>query len=738
MKKIFINNKGQIIVKEIKTPIIETKGSIVKTSFALISSGTELSVIESKRFHNLPFFKKVIKSKDFRNLIYNEIKKRGILGAIKYGKLYLFKKDHGRNFIKPSSNLTPIGYSCSGLIQKTNLEYYRVNDKVSCAGSNHAEFIYSPKNLTCKIPDNVTLEEAAFATLGAIALHGVHRADIKPGEFVGVIGTGLIGLIVVQLIKASGGIVFAFDLINKRLNLAKVLGADFIINPKYLVSERKVLEITKEKGLDSIIICATSKSPRILEDAIDLIRERGKIVMLGGFPIEIDRRKLYFKEADLLISRSYGPGRYDMYYEYEGFDYPEELVPWTEKRNMEFFLTLISEKKINVKPLISDIIPVDKANIAYEKLENDPLNNIAILLKFNPEEEHLKVKKIPSRAEIKKKKLKVGLIGCGSFAQSTHLPLLLSNPNCKIIGICTEHKKTAELCLAKFHPDYITTKYKKILKDPEIDIVFIYTRHNTHGKFAIEALKAGKNVYCEKPMALTMSQCKEVYDTVKKTGKFYSIGFNRRYSPFIQIVKELLKNRDNPIIMNYRIANTFISGSHWIFDPNIGGGPIIGEFCHFTDLILYLIDSTPIEVYAKGGNLSHKNIDVYDSCTVLIEFKNGSIANLIYTDLNGPNMPKERIEIFSGESTIFIDDFKTMNTSGFDVGNLKLPAQDKGHNNQIKSVINAVINGNEVIANEKDAIKAMKLCFLTIESIKNDESILLSDEIQVNLNEKPK
>ncbi len=729
MKKLFINNKSQIIVKEMKDPIIETKGSIVKTSFALISSGTELSDIKMRRFHNLPFIKKVIKSKDFRNIIYNEIKERGILGTIKFGKLYLFKKDDGKNFIKPTSNLTPIGYSCSGLVQKTNLKDYQINDRVSCGGSNHAEIIYSPKNLTCKVPNNVTLEEAAFATLGAIALHGIHRADIKPGEFVGVIGTGLIGLVIVQLIKASGGRIVAFDLINKRLNLAKELGADFIINPKYLNSDRKVSELTNMKGLDSIIICATSKSSKILEDAVDLIRDRGKIVMLGGFPIEVNRGKLYYKEADLLISRSYGPGRYDMYYEYEGFDYPEEFVPWTEKRNMEFFLTLISEKKINVKILISDIIPVDKANIAYEKLENDPFNNIAILLKFTHEEEHLKIKRITSITEIKRKKLMIGLIGCGSFAQSTHLPLLLSNPNCKIKGICTEHKKTAELCLAKFHPDYITTNHKKILKDPEIDIVFIYTRHNTHGKFAIEALKAGKNVYCEKPMALTMNQCKEVYNTVKKTGKFYSIGFNRRYSPFIQIAKELLKKRDNPIIMNYRIANTFISGSHWVYDPNIGGGPIIGEFCHFTDLILYLIDSTPIEIYAKGGNLSHKNIEVYDSCTVLIEFKNGSIANLIYTDLGGPDIPKERIEIFSGESTIFIDDFKTMHTSGFDVGNKKLQVQDKGHKNELENVIKANLNEEESLIRVDDALIAMYLCFKTIDSIKNDLPIKITNDL---------
>ncbi len=717
MKKLFINNNGQVILKEVRSPIIETKGSIIKTSYALISSGTELSAIKMKRISNLPIIKKALKSREFRKLIIKEIKKRGIIGTIKFGKSYLFKKSNDKNFTQPVSNLTPIGYSCSGLILDTNLDEYEINNKVACGGSSHAEIIYSPKNLTCKVPDNVSLEEAAFSTLGAIALHGVHRADIKQGENVGVIGTGLIGLITIQLVKVSGGKVFAFDLINKRLNLARELGADVIINPRYHDTENRVSALTYGKGLDSIIICATSNSPKVLDDAVDLIRERGKIVILGAFPIEVNRAKLYYKEADLLISRSYGPGRYDTYYEYEGFDYPKENVPWTEKRNMELILTLLSEKKIDIRPLISAIITADKANEAYEQLEKDPINNIAILLKFSDEERYFDLEPKTMQQDIKKEKLKIGLIGCGSFAQSTHLPLLLSNPNCKIRAICTEHKKTAEFCKEKFYPDYVTTNYKKILNDPEIDLVFIYTRHSLHDKFAIEALKRGKNVYCEKPMALTMNQCINVYETVKETGKFYTIGFNRRYSPHIQLAKELLNTRNNPIIINYRIASTYIPGNHWIFDPKIGGGPLIGELCHFTDLILYLIDSIPIRLVAEGGSLSHKKIDTFDNCIAIIKFQNGSIANIIYSDLNGPKMAKERIEIFSGESAIIIDDFKKMETSGFDVGNLLLPEQDKGHRNEIFHVIKSNLERNEPSINVDDGIKAMDLCFKIVKSI---------------------
>lgn len=722
MKKLFVGNKGQVVLKEVKDPYLETIGSIVKTKYALISSGTELFAIRMKKFESLPLIMKFFTSKEFRKIVFNIIKihnLKGILNLIKFYK----EKTPSKNFSSPSINLLSIGYSSSGTVQKTSVKNHNYNDRVACSGSNHAEVIFSPKNLTCKVPDNVSLEEAAFVTLGSIALHSIHRADIKPGDNVGIIGTGLIGLLVVQLAKLSGAKVFGFDLINRRLNLAKKFGADLIINPHYYNAIRKVNEITKGHGLDSIIICATSKSPKPLEDAVDLVRDKGKIVMVGAFPITIDRSKLYYKEIDLLISRSYGPGRYDPYYEYEGFDYPKEYVPFTEQRNMELFLKLISEKKVDVKSLISDIIPADEANKAYEKLDKDPINNIAIILKFTKDKEQIEIIQKEEKYKKEGKRLKIGLIGCGSFAQEVHLPYLVSNTNCHIKGICTQHQKTAIVCKEKYRPDYVTTNYKKIIKDPEIETIFIYTKHNTHEKFTVKALKAGKNVFVEKPMGLTWKECMNAYHLVKETGKFYTIGFNRRYSPHIQLAKKLLKERNNPIIINYRISTTFIPGNHWIYDPDIGGGPFIGELCHFTDLILYLINSNPIELIARGGNLSHKNIDTYDNCVVLIKFQNGSIANLIYSDLNGPKMSKERIEIYSGESAIIIDDFLKMETSGFNMGNLLLPEQDKGHKNEINYIVKANLENKESFVSADDAIKAMDLCFKVIESIRANKNI---------------
>jgi len=721
MKKLFVNGSGKIVLKDIREPFLAIKGSLVATRYALISSGTEILAIKSRRFANLPLIKKIMISKDFRKKIIAEIKRNTFKQIIQITKNF-FPRFTNKNFSAPN-NLTPLGYSCSGIVLKSNLEDYNIKDQVSCAGLNHAEMVFSPKNLTCKVPDNVSLEEAAFTTIGAIALHSIHRADIKPGANVGVIGTGLIGLIAIQLARINGARVFAFDLIDKRLRLAKKLGADFIINSRYYSHEMLIDKYTQGHGLDSIIICASSKSPKPLEDAVDLIRDNGKIVILGSFPININRSKLYYKEPDLLISRSYGPGRYDYSYEFEGIDYPESQVPWTENRNMNLFLKLLSEKKINIRPLISEIIPVSKARVAYEKLEMDPNNNIAILLDFSEEKEKNITFQTQEKLKEENQKLIIGLIGCGSFAQNVHLPILLNHPKCKVKAICTKTKDSANFCKQHYRPEFVTTNYKEILNDPEINTVFIYTRHDSHGKFTIEALESHKNVYTEKPMALTMAECEEVYDFVKKQNKHYMIGFNRRYSPFIKKVKDLLKNRNNPIILNYRIANPFLSGTHWLFDPKIGGGPIVGECCHFTDLILYLINSTPIEVIARGGSLSHKKLDIYDTFASIIKFKNGSIANLIYSDLSTSETPKERIEIFSGESSIIIDDFLKITTSGFDLGTYILPIPDKGHETELNNVIRCNLGQKKSLVGVDDAFNAMKIVFQIIKSIKTNKAI---------------
>jgi len=729
MKKVFVDSNANVIIKDSNKPLLGYKGSLVKLHYGLISSGTELSIIQNIRFFKLPLYKKILKSAEYRQAAVDLIRNSSIKDLIKFLLNFLKKNQIHKNFSPPSKNFIPLGYSGSGVILKTNLKNLSISQKVACAGSNHAEIIFSPKNSTCSIPENVSLEEAAFCSIGAISLNGIHRSKIKPGEYVGIIGTGLIGLIVVQLAKLSGANVIAIDPLIKRLRLAKKYGADLILNPQRTNYKSKLIEYTNGFGLDSAIICASTNSKDLINNTLELIRDKGRIIILGAFPLIINRDLLYSKEADLLIVRSYGPGRYDPSYEVLGNDYPKKIVPHTAKRNMKLFLKLISEGKLDVKSLISEIIPVENAANAYRLLEADPINHLAILLDFTKKEKSkLKTEKQSSPKPLLEK-LRIGLIGCGHFAQNVHLPYIVDNPIYKIEAIATQHKSTADLCRQKYNPTYITTDYKKILKDPKIQAVFIYTQHNSHAKIAIEALNEGKHVFVEKPMGITYNECYEVYNKVDMTNVNYVVGFNRRYSPLIEITKELLESRNNPIIINYRISNPFLEGDHWLFQPDIGGGPIIGEVCHFVDLVLYLINSNPIELTAKGGNLSHKNLKVLDTCSVMIVFENGSIANINYSFLNGLNTSKERIEIFSGDSSIIIDDFKSMKTDGFDISSQILINQDKGYKELLNDLTQNFLNnkGSKKI-NAKTSLKSMELCFQIINSIKTNKSINLKED----------
>jgi len=364
MKKLYINQKGNIVIKEVNPPFLGKKGCIVKVKYALISSGTELSVIKKRKLDQMPLYKRFLKSKDFRKSILSKIR-----GKKSLRELYHLYKDFqvmekNKNFSSPKGNLIPIGYSCAGIVQESNTDLFNKGDRVACVGSSHAELILSPKNLTCKVPPNVELKNAAFVAIGAIALHAMHRADVRSEENIGVIGTGLIGLVLIQLLKTRQVKIFAYDINNNRLELATYLGADFAYNSSIDIYKEDILKNTKGKGLDKIIICASSQTSKPLSDALDLICKNGKIIIVGAFPIEINRTLLYEKEADILISRSYGYGRYDPDYEDKGLDYPQELMPFTINQNMKSFLELLSKKKINLSPLLSNIVYFNNAQLA--------------------------------------------------------------------------------------------------------------------------------------------------------------------------------------------------------------------------------------------------------------------------------------------------------------------------------------------------------------------------------------
>jgi predicted dehydrogenase/threonine dehydrogenase-like Zn-dependent dehydrogenase len=718
MKKLFIKRDGSAILLDSPEPGIEREGIVVRVQFALISAGTELSIIASSK----SMLVRAVKEKRIRDMALKIIKRGDIKDILYYFKKFILRSKGKRNFTSPVPAFKSVGYSCSGIVEESNVQGIMPGDRVACSGSNHAEIIYSAKNMFARIPDEVSLQDAAFGTVGAIALQSIHQARIQPGEFVGVIGTGLIGQIVVQLAIASGARVIAFDLIQGRLELAKIFGAEKAINSAAGAPRAKVNRITDGQGLDTVIVAASSGSPGPLVTAFDIVRDKGRVVLLGAVPVNIPRDQFYAKEVEFLISRSYGAGRYDTAYEEEGIDYPIEQVRWTENRNLQLILDLIAARKLDVNALVTDTFPAEQATNAYSKLQNQPESSLAILLDFTQNPARIRGARVRPTAD-GVEPLKIGLIGCGAFAQAMHLPFLIANPQCRIKAISTRSKASADACKGLYHPDYVTTDYKRILSDKEISTVFIYTRHGDHAKFTIEALKAGKNVYCEKPMGLTIDECLAVRDAVNGTKKNYMIGFNRRMSPLVTTAKELLSTRTNPIILTYRVAAAYVPFDNWVYDPKEGGGRILGEACHFFDLILYLVNSVPVEIIARGGALSNKDVTFIDNVSCLIRFANGSVATLIYSDLNAEKVPKERLEIFSGLSCIMIDDFEEIKVAGFQAGSKRLGYQDKGHENEMSNVIESNLGLAAPFVTVYDALRAMKLCFYTEESVRANSTI---------------
>nr|MDO8116711.1 Gfo/Idh/MocA family oxidoreductase [Candidatus Sigynarchaeota archaeon] len=369
----------------------------------------------------------------------------------------------------------------------------------------------------------------------------------------------------------------------------------------------------------------------------------------------------------------------------------------------------------------SAIVPSEKAAIAYHLLQRDPDHALAVVLDFTHEK--TKVRNHETETGPAKQQVTIGLIGCGAFAQANHLPFLAALDSVRLKAIATRSTASAESCKNKYHPEYTSTDYKHLLSDNDIGLIFIYTRHGDHARQAIESMKAGKNVFCEKPMGITLDECIAVCKVAKDTGRSYMTGFNRRMSPLVLKARELLQNRNNPIIINYRVASPYVPADNWIYDRKEGGGRIIGECCHFYDLILFLMKSDPVEIVARGGQLSNRDVDFIDNFMSILKFKDDSIATLTYSDLSSKDMPKERIEIFTGMSAIIIDDFQAIETGGFGCGSMALPYQDKGHKNEMANVIESTLQLKAPFVNEIDALKAMKLCFYTEQSVRNNSTI---------------
>jgi predicted dehydrogenase/threonine dehydrogenase-like Zn-dependent dehydrogenase len=673
MKQVF-SYGGQITVQEMPAPVCGNNEVLVQNMFSVISSGTESTAISTSAGGGAMSLVKRLKANP-------DLIKKGLEMLRKEGLHKTLQVARG----EAEGTLAALGYSSAGIVIEvgSDVRDISIGDRVTCAGAGyacHAEFVNVPRNLICHIPPGVDFKEAAFTTLGAIAMQGVRRSQAQLGEKVAVIGLGLLGQITCQILKAAGASVIGIDPLPARAALARELGIDIsLVSGENIVTE--VMGHTNGYGADSVIICAATQSSEPAHQAMQMARRKGKIVVVGAIGMTLERPPFYEKELDFLISCSYGPGRYDSSYEQKGIDYPIAYVRWTENRNMQAFLELLNTKKVNVARLVDYVFAVDEAGAAYQALGNTEKRPVAVIFKYPAEikEKALIKHSIELKpAAVAGDRIKVGVIGAGAFAQAFHLPNIQQLSYFDLKAVATRTGTTAKKIAEKYGAQYYTTDYQEVLRDKDINMVLIATRHNLHAPIAIEAAKGGKHVFVEKPLAMTYGECREVYKAVTDNGVNLTVGFNRRFSPLAQKLKRLTEKRKNPVIVHITVNSSGMKKEHWINDPVEGGGAIIGEGCHFFDLAGWLISSEPKRIYAEKIASHNPSLVDDNNIACVISYQDGSVFSLTYTTIGHESFPKERVEVFMDGGVALIDDFKELNTAGLGAQGEKVVRANKG------------------------------------------------------------
>ena len=717
MKQIIQNNKtSKLYVDEVPLPGLHKGMVLVENEFSLISAGTERSTVKMAQANLL---NKAKQRPDLVAQVLQNIKKEGLHATINKVKTKL-------------DSLKALGYSTSGTViaslDKSGV--FKAGERVACAGqdyASHAEIVSVPENLVVSIPENVSFKEASFTTLGAIAMQGVRQAEVNLGEKICVIGLGLIGQITCQLLKANGCSVFGVDIDNDLIKLANDLGADraYNRNDNNLVSASE--NFTNGYGFDSVIITAATSSSDPIVLASEIIKKKGKIIVVGAVKMDIPRDPhFYRKELELRMSCSYGPGRYDNNYEELGNDYPYAYVRWTEKRNMESFLELLSQKKINVEPLITHTFNIEDAEKAYDIILGkikEPY--IGILISYTKNKEKFN-STVPVKTE-SLNDLNIGFVGAGSFAQSYLIP------HVKTFGaslniVVTSRGITSKNVAQKFGFNTCSSDIADIIDNRNINTVFVATPHDMHATQVMELLRGNKNVFVEKPLAVNYDQLKNIIGTKYQYNKPLMVGFNRRFTEVSKKIKEEFLNTEEPLFVNIRINAGFIPKDHWIQTAEVGAGRIIGEICHFIDLMQYFIGAEPTDVYAQSITSENSKITPYDNIAVVINFSNGSIGNLVYLANGNTSLPKEYIEVFGAGKIGTINDFKQGEIFN---GNkkIKIKSSGKGHKQEINSFLTEMLAGNDA------PISFRSICLTTLTTFKIIDSLQTSLPQKINADE---
>jgi len=694
-----IDSKGKVKIEEIPSPVIGDNQVLISNHFSLISSGTELGTINKDP---IEMAKLTLQDPWMRN----EVKSLIFGGSI----------NETTDIIKNELFLLRMfGYSGAGIAIEVgkNVKGIDIGDKVAYAAQGHAEQVAAYANHVVKVPDSVSLKHAAFFTVGAIALQGLRRADVKIGEWIAVYGLGLLGQLTVELLLAAGARVIGIDINDSKIELAKSLGLKHYINPTGDNVIDSVMKITDGKGADSTIVCAVSSDTTIANNAMKITRKQGKVVFVGIVKMELERKPFFERELDLSFSRAYGPGSYDDAYEKGRIEYPYNYVRWTEKRNLAEIIRLIEDKKINLDPLIDSIYSLNEAQYAFDKIKKGEMNSVAILLQYKPEEEiKRKLNIVIKNKSTKKNVINVGVIGVGNFTRNYHIPNLNRINGFKIRSLASASGINAASSAKLYPVDYITTDYKEILQDPEIDLVLIATRHNTHAQIAIEAAKSGKHIFVEKPVVMNFDELESLKNAIMENGIHFMAGYNRRFSP---ISKKAIKFvTQYPIMARYTVNIQHLPDSHWTLDSIEGGGRLLGESGHFFDLMNFFVNSKPIEVQAVSLPFDEDNKTGLFNFAIQIKYENNSIGQLLYTSLGGPKIPRETVELFCGNNHVKISDFKKLYLNN----RKKQSKGGMGHIQELEYLLKRLQNGNYSTAGEiNNILSADWICLKAIENL---------------------
>lgn len=674
MKQVEQNYRSGVL-RLIDAPVPRAGGgrNLVATRVSLISAGTEKQIIDLARSS---LAGKAMARPDLVRKTLQKVRNEGLLPTVQ------------KVFAKLDTPI-PLGYSLAGIVVEPSNDAggYAVGDRIACAGAavaNHAEYNAVPKNLSVRIPAGVDDEAASFVTIGAIALQGVRVANPTLGERVVVMGLGLIGQLTVQLLKANGCRVLGFDPNPARAKLALDMGADVAVSDAL---DDAVRGFTDGYGADAVIVTASSKSSAPPNQAAEISRMKGRVVMVGLTGMEIDREPYYKRELDLRLSMSYGPGRHDPAYELEGHDYPLAYVRWTEQRNMQAFLELVAEGRVTPLKLVTHRFPIEQAEAAYKLMDGDE-PYLAILLTYadtpTPIERSIAV--ASKKAAIATGR-GTGFIGFGNYAKSVLLPALKKAGNERLTTVVTSTGLSAHDAAERQGFAHAATDPQAVLGDADTDCVFIATRHDSHARLTVEALKAGKHVFVEKPLALTLDQLAEVQAAATAAPGVLTVGFNRRFAPMMVEAKATLANRGGPIAMHYRINAGHVPGDSWLHGSE-GGGRIAGEACHFVDALTFLAGGPPvaIESFSPDG--------VSDTVSAVLRFADGSTGTILYSSLGDSSLPKEYLEVFASGLVIRLDDFRKLHiTRGGKTTTKSASAQDKGQAGLVKAFYAAARDG---------------------------------------------